>query len=289
MKGREPVSGRPTVVRSIGGRGRGEPALALTRRALLASSFLLPPAVALGAPVAQVYRDAKAPIEARVRDLLARMTLEEKVAQLRCMWFGKTAILDKTGVFVPEKAKAAIPFGIGQIARINDSAGTSRYMETGFRGVEETIALANAIQRYHVEQTRLGIPALFHVETAHGYMGRGATIFPNPPGLASTWDPALVQEAFAVAGREARAGGSTVGLSPVLDLARDPRYGRVEEFFSEDPYLTAQMGIASVRGQQGPRPLAKDKIFVTLKHFVHGQPQGGLNISPSDVSERTLR
>jgi beta-glucosidase len=263
--------------------------LALTRRALLASSFLLAPAVALGAPAAMVYRDPKAPIEARVRDLLARMTLEEKVAQLLCLWLGKSAILGKDEAFSPEKAKAAIPFGIGQMARINDTAATSRMLKTGYRGVEETIALANAVQRYHVEQTRLGIPALFHVETAHGYMGPNATIFPNPPGLASTWDPALVEQAFAVVGREARAGGSTVGLSPVLDLARDPRYGRVEEFFSEDPYLTGQMGIASVRGQQGPRPLAKDKIFVTLKHFVHGQPQGGLNISPSDISERTLR
>jgi beta-glucosidase len=264
--------------------------VALTRRALLASSFFVLPAVARGGPVAVVYRDPRAPIEARVKDLLARMTLEEKVAQLRSMWLGKSQILDKDGVFSPEKAKAAIPDGIGQIARINDTTGTSWFLKTGFRGIAETVALSNAIQRYHVEQTRLGIPALFHVETAHGYMGRNATIFPNPPGLASTWDPDLVEQAFTVAGREARLGGSTVGLSPVLDLARDPRYGRVEEFYSEDPYLTAQMGIASVRGQQGrTRPLAKDRIFVTLKHFVHGAPQGGLNISPADVSERSLR
>jgi beta-glucosidase len=264
--------------------------VALTRRRLLASSFLLSPAVALGAPAAMIYRDPKAPIEARVRDLLARMTLEEKVAQLRCLWLGKGAILDKDGVFSPQKAKTAIPDGIGQIARPNDTTGTSYFMKTGFRGIEETVLLINAIQRHLVEQTRLGIPALFHVETAHGYMGRGATIFPNPPGLASTWDPDLVEQAFTVVGREARLGGSTVGLSPVLDLARDPRYGRVEEFYSEDPYLTGQMGIASVRGQQGrSRPLAKDRIFVTLKHFVHAAPQGGLNISPADISERTLR
>lgn len=263
--------------------------LALTRRALLASSFLVVPAVARGAPAAMIYRDAKAPIEARVRDLLGRMTLDEKVAQLRCMWIGKGAILDHEGGFSPDKAKAAIPNGIGQIARPNDTAGTSWFLKTGFRTAEDTVALVNAIQRFHVEQTRLGIPALFHVETAHGYMGPNATIFPNPPGLASTWDPALVEQAFSVVGREARAAGATVGLSPVLDLARDPRYGRVEEFYSEDPYLTAQMGVASARGQQGPRPLANDRIFVTLKHFVHGQPQGGLNISPSDISERTLR
>lgn len=264
--------------------------LALTRRALLASSIFVMPAVAMGAPAAMIYRDPKAPTEARVHDLLMRMTLEEKVAQLRCMWTSKGEVLDKDGAFSPQKAKAVIPDGIGQMARINDTAGTSNVMKTGYRGVTDAIGMANAVQRYHVEQTRLGIPALFHVETAHGYMGRGATIFPTAPGLASTWDPELVEQAFAVAGREARAGGSTVGLSPVLDLARDPRYGRVEEFFGEDPYLTGQMGIASVHGQQGrTRPLANDKIFVTLKHFVHGPPQGGLNISPADISERTLR
>jgi beta-glucosidase len=99
-----------------------------------------------------------------------------------------------------------------------------------------------------------------------------------------------VEQAFAVVGREARVRGATVALSPVIDLARDPRFGRVEEFFGEDPYLVGQMGIASVRGQQGhARPLAKDKLFVTLKHFVHGAPLGGLNLGPSDVSERTLR
>src|SRR5439155_5278629 len=100
----------------------------------------------------------------------------------------------------------------------------------------------------------------------------------------------LVQQVFSVAAREMRLRGATVALSPVVDLMREPRYGRSEEFFSEDPYLTAQMGIASARGQQGARrPLGKDKVFVTLKHFVHATPQGGINLAPADISERTLR
>lgn len=263
---------------------------AMSRRALLATTILALPTVAMSGPLAPIYRDPKASIEARVRDLLSRMTLEEKVAQLRCMWIGKGAILDKDGVFSAEKAARAILQGIGQIARPNDTAGTPWFMKTGYRHIDDGAAFINAVQKFLVENTRLGIPALFHEETAHGYMARGATIFPIPPALASTWDPPLIEQAFTVVGREARARGVTVGLSPVLDLARDPRYGRVEEFYSEDPYLTGQMGIASVRGQQGvSRPLPKDRIFVTLKHFAHGAPQGGLNISPADVSERTLR
>lgn len=264
--------------------------LALTRRTLLACSILGLPYAAHGAPAGAPYRDPKAPLEMRVRDLLARMTLDEKVAQLGSMWMSKTAIMDKTGAFSPVKAAKNIPHGIGQIGRPNDVAGTTRAKDTGFRGIEETVQFVNAVQRYLVERTRLGIPALFHVEGAHGYMGRNATIFPNPAGLASTFDTDLVEEAFSVAGREARLIGGTVVLGPVLDLARDPRYGRVEEFFSEDPYLTGRMGTAAARGLQGRRrPLQKDRAFVTLKHFVHAVPQSGLNTAPTDVSARGLR
>jgi beta-glucosidase len=262
--------------------------------AVLASVLAVPLAARAqgpgGVPARVPYRDPRAPIAARVRDLLGRMTLEEKAAQLRAMWIGKAAFLDSSGTFSPGKAATALADGIGQIARPGDTFGTPRLRTERMRGLEETVTLVNAIQRHLVERTRLGVPALFHEETAHGYAERGATIFPIPPGLASTWDPPLVEQAFAVAAREARLRGATVALSPVLDLARDPRYGRVEEFFGEDPYLVAQMGIASVRGQQGhARPLAPDKVFVTLKHFVHAVPQGGLNIAPADVSERSLR
>src|SRR5438067_1143673 len=231
--------------------------LARVRGALLAAALaapvLVPPAAARAQPPADVpgaptarppsgatYRDPRAPIETRVRDLLGRMTLEEKAAQLRALWFGKSAFLDTVGAFSPAKAATALADGIGQIARPGDTFGTSRMRTETFRGVEETVALVNAIQGHLVERTRLGIPALFHEETAHGLAERNATIFPVPPALASTWDPPLVEQAFAVAAREARLRGATVALSPVLDLARDPRYGRVEELFGEDPYLVAQ-------------------------------------------------
>lgn len=261
----------------------------ISRRALLASSILAAPAMALAAPLLPVYRDPRAPAEVRVRDLLSRMTLEEKVAQMQAIWWEKQTILSPDGNFSPEKAAGVMPNGIGQLGRPSDNVGTPRLSKTTFRTVEDTVRLVNDVQRYLVEKTRLGIPALFHEETAHGLAAGGATIFPIPPALASTWDPVLVEQAFTVVGREARVRGATVALSPVLDLARDPRFGRVEEFFGEDPYLVGQMGVASVRGQQGPRPLGKDKVFVTLKHFVHGAPQGGLNLAPADIGERTLR
>ncbi len=265
--------------------------IAFTRRTLLAATILaLPERAGAQSAAGMIYRDHKAPTEARVRDLLDRMTLEEKAAQLCSIWTGKAMLIDPNGAFSPEKAAKVLVNGIGQVARPGDTFGTSRFRTEAFRTLEETVALTNAIQRHLVERTRLGIPALFHEETAHGLMARDATVFPTPPALASTWDPTLVEQVFSVAGREARIRGATVALSPVLDLARDPRYGRVEEFFGEDPYLVAQMGIASVRGQQGrSRPLGKDKVFVTLKHFVHAVPQGGLNLAPAEMSERTLR
>ena len=262
--------------------------LLLGRRELLASTFLMMAAPAFAA-TGPLYRDRSAPIDMRVRDLLGRMTLEEKVAQMQCVWFSKGRLLNADGNLSPEKAQVAIPNGIGQIGRPSDTAGTPLYTQTSFRSVESTVAFVNDVQRYLVEKTRLGIPALFHEETAHGYAAKDATVFPIPPGLASTWDPALVEQVFTVTAREARSRGATVALSPVLDLMREPRFGRSEEFFSEDPYLTGQMGIASVRGQQGrARPLAADKTFVTLKHLIHGAPQGGLNLAPAEASERAL-
>lgn len=263
-------------------------AFALSRRALLASGALLAfqPALAATGPL---YRDRRAPVDDRVRDLLSRMTLEEKVAQMRSVWTSKGEFLNGDGSFSAEKADKSLLQGIGQIGRPADNFGTSRMFKSWFREQDDTAPLINAIQRFLVEKTRLGIPALFHEETAHGYQARGATIFPIPPALGSTWDPDLVEQVFAVTAREARARGVTVALGPVIDLMRDPRWGRMEEFFGEDPHLVARMGEASVRGQQGPRPLGPDKVFVTLKHFVHGSPQGGLNKAPADMSERTLR
>lgn len=263
--------------------------LSITRRTLLATSMLALVAPAFAASPAS-YKDANAPVVERVADLLARMTLDEKVAQLRSMWGEKKAIYDAKGDFSRTAAKRVMPHGIGQMARPSDYRGLPRWDNDPYRTIGNTVAFVNAVQRYLVEETRLGIPSLFHDELAHGLLAGDATVFPGPLGLASTWDRGLVEQVFTVAAREARSRGATVALTPVIDLLRDPRYGRAEEFFGEDPYLVGQMGVAAVRGLQGrTRPLAKDRVFSTLKHFVHAVPQGGLNIGPADLGERALR
>jgi beta-glucosidase-like glycosyl hydrolase len=196
----------------------------------------------------------------------------------------------RNGQILSREAKIALPNGIGQIGRPSDKAGTNKFATERFRNPDDAVALINDMQRFAVEQTRLGIPLLFHEETAHGLAVKGATMLPTPTGLGSTWDPDLVEQGFALVGRQARLRGITVGLSPVLDLLRDPRWGRSEEFFGEDPFHVGEMGAAAVRGLQGPsRPIAPDRVFAMLKHFVHGTPQNGLNVGPSDMSERTLR
>jgi beta-glucosidase len=262
----------------------------LTRRTLLTATGLAVAFPALGAPQ-PAYKRSSAPTAERVRDLLNRMTLDEKVAQLCSLWMNKGSIMDRqTLAFVPAKAAQVIPHGIGQIGRPSDTAGSSHFETKSFREPEDAVAFVNAVQRYAVERTRLGIPVLFHEEMAHGLAVKGATSFPSPPALGSTWDPALVEQCFAVAARQARRRGVTVGLSPVLDLVRDPRWGRSEEMFGEDPIHVAAMGAAVVKGLQGSaRPIDSDHIFATLKHFIHGTPQNGLNTGPSDTSERTLR
>lgn len=264
----------------------------LDRRSLLASVAALVAAPAFAAEHV-VYRDPKAPVALRVADLLRRMTVEEKVAQLCCLWFSKGLIMDvKTGAFSPEKAAIAMKDGLGHIAKPSDTAGLpfSVFVDNAFREPDDAIVFTNAVQRFAVEKTRLGIPVLFHEETAHGLLAKGATSFPIPTGLASTWDSELVEQVFTHVARQTRLRGVCVGFSPVLDLIRDPRWGRSEEFFGEDPYLVGEIGTAAVWGLQGrTRPIAKDRIFATLKHFVHGTPLNGLNTGPSDMSERALQ
>lgn len=232
-----------------------------------------------------LYRQANAPIDARVTDLLSRMTLEEKVAQLVAIWSRKRDIQDAQGRFDPTKAQALIGAGIGQVARPSEIAGG------GSRPAHDAASFVNAVQKWLIENTRLGIPAMFHEEALHGLVAPGGTHFPVPIGLASTWDPALIERLMSVAALEARARGVHHVLSPVVDLGRDPRWGRIEETYGEDPYLVTQMGVAAVRGYQGTSlPLAANKVFATLKHFAgHGSHEGGINTAPPLVSERLLR
>jgi len=226
------------------------------------------------------YKDPRLSVEQRVADLLSRMTLEEKVAQTQALWQKKALIMDEKGQFAPAKAAAVLRHGMGQITRPSEK-----------KGPREMAEFTNAIQRWVIENTRLGIPVMFHEECLHGHAAPKGTHFPQAIALASTWNPALVEEVFTAVAREVRARGARQALTPVLDLARDPRWGRVEETYGEDPYLTAQIGLACIRGFQGQGPaLAKDRIFATLKHFAaHGQPEAGTNAGPVSVGERLLR
>lgn len=214
------------------------------------------------------YRDASLPIDKRVEDILSRMTLEEKIAQLSSVWFSELADESHTEepVLQAEKARSRIPFGIGQITAL---ASRSPYRP------REVARAANQIQRFLVEETRLGIPAILHDECCSGLMARGAAVFPQMIGLASTWEPELVEEITRVIRSQMRAVGLHQGLAPILDVTRDPRWGRVEETFGEDPYLAASMGTAYVRGLQGVD--LRQGVAATGKHFAaHGMPEGGL-------------
>jgi beta-glucosidase len=255
--------------------------------ALVVTPFLL-----AGEP-APIYKDASRPVPQRVEDLVRRMTLEEKVAQMLTVWNSKTAIVDAALQIDPAKLKARYPHGLGQLARPSDATGPASPRTTKGRDPKQTVELVNAVQRYAMNDTRLGIPVLFHEEGLHGYAALGATSFPQAIALASSWDPDLVRDVNAITAREIRARGVHLALTPVVDIARDPRWGRIEETFGEDPHLVAELGVAAVEGLQGisrARTLAPGKVFATLKHLTgHGQPESGTNVGPAPVSERELR
>ena len=232
------------------------------------------------------YRNPALTPDERTADLLARMTLEEKVAQMLGVWRKKAeTLVDDQGRFDPAKAAAhfADGHGLGQVGRPSDAGGglTARLMAE----------CTNAIQRFFVERSRLGIPVIFHEECLHGHAAPEGTSFPQPIGLGATFDPDLVERLYTMTAAEVRARGTHQALTPVVDVARDPRWGRVEETFGEDPYLVARMGVAAVRGFQGDASFAgKPRVIATLKHFAaHGQPESGTNCAPVNVSARVLR
>ncbi len=232
------------------------------------------------------YKNPGLPVEQRVADLLSRMTLEEKVAQLTCLWAERPQVGPQTdfsndrGDFSPEKARLVMKYGIGQIARQRER-----------KGPREGAVFANAVQKWLIENSRLGIPAIFHDEILHGHMAQGSTSFPQPIALASSWDPDFISKVFTVAALETRARGSHQVLGPNLDVAREPRWGRTEETYGEDPYLVSRMAVAIIKALQGSGPgVDGDHIIATAKHFAaHGQPEGGTNIAPANYSERVLR
>jgi beta-glucosidase len=232
------------------------------------------------------YRNANLPAAKRAEDLLARMTLEEKAAQMMCVWQTKTeCLVDADGNFDLAKARKAFKQGrgLGQVGRVSD-AGKGK----DARAMAE---LTNAIQRFFIENSRLGIPVIFHEECLHGHAAVGGTSFPQPIALGGTFNPELVEALFTMTAAEARLRGTHQALTPVVDVAREPRWGRVEETYGEDPYLVSRMGIAAVRGFQGDATFGdKRRVIATLKHFAaHGQPEGGVNCAPANVSLRLLR
>ncbi|WP_336958125.1 glycoside hydrolase family 3 N-terminal domain-containing protein [Sphingobium aquiterrae] len=263
---------------------------------LFASTSLAATTPAFAKAGGPLYKDATAPIDLRVRDLLGRMTLEEKVGQIIALWSTKAEIMDDL-TFSAAKASKAYPNSFGQITRPSDRRGAPNgSTQAGgvgarWRTPADTVAFIAAVQTWAVNETRLGIPVLFHEESLHGYMATDATMFPMAIGLAGSFDRALMQEVQSVIAREVRARGVHLALSPVVDIARDPRWGRIEETFGEDPYLCGEMGVAAVHGLQGEgKTLAPGHVFATLKHMTgHGQPQSGENIGPAPISERELR
>lgn len=242
---------------------------------------------------APIYKNPGTSAAKRVKDLLARMTLEEKAAQMVGVWQGKAQkLVDADGAFDHSKARAAFKagHGLGQVGRPNDAGGPPSTPELGLNA-RRMAELTNAIQKFFLEESRLGIPVIFHEECLHGLAAKDATSFPQPIGLGATFNPALVESLYAMAACEARIRGTHQALTPVVDVARDPRWGRVEETYGEDPYLNTQLGIAAVRGFQGNATFKdKKRVIATLKHFAgHGQPESGQNCAPVNVSERLLR
>ena len=212
-----------------------------------------------------------------VDELVRRMTLDEKLAQLGCVWV--TALV-RDGAFDRAAARTHLAHGIGHVTRIGAS--------TGLRPAESA-ALMNEIQRFAVEETRLGIPVVVHEESTAGYCAREATVFPQAIGLASTWDEDLVREVADVIRQQLRAVGARHTLAPVLDVARDPRWGRVEETYGEDPYLVGRIGTSYVRGIQGGLS-GTLSVIATGKHFLgYGLPEGGMNHAPVQLGPRELR
>lgn len=241
------------------------------------------------------YKNPELPVEDRVADLLDRMTVEEKLGQLLCPlgWpmYEKHETLDGASVGVSGKYRDFIDRQHGGMlwAVFRADPWTQKTLDNGLNPRLAAEAY-NALQHYAIDSTRLGIPIIFAEEAPHGHMAIGTTVFPTSIGLASTWDRELITSVGRTIAGELRAQGGHIGYGPVIDLAREPRWSRVEETYGEDTYLTSEMAAAMVRGTS-PEHNGWDKgIISTLKHFVaYGVPEGGHNGNPSNVGERDLR
>jgi beta-glucosidase len=231
-----------------------------------------------------IYKDPTAPTEARVKDLIGRMTVEEKARQLD-MYFGCEDFLDPEQYTGRTHAKPEAVFNTQRAAKNLGSLGAGSVHDLYPRA-----QLYNIVQAWIMKSNRLGIPAIFIEEGLHGYMDNDETVFPQSINLAATWNPELARRTGEAIAAQARANGVDMILGPVLDVARDPRWGRVEEDFGEDPYLTGRLGLAYVEGMQGDSLNTDHTVIAEPKHFAgHGSPEGGLNMSPVHAGEREVR
>ncbi len=225
------------------------------------------------------YKNTKLSPRERAMDLISHLSIEEKACQLMAVWDGIPFPYDAD--FLKDTAKLRSVFGNG----VNS-------VQPAFTDLKTTVEARNTIQKYLLEKTRWGIPAIFVDEGQHGLMRPDATSFPQAIGLACSWDPELFRKVYAAIAHEMRSRGTHHVLSPVIDVCRDPRWGRVEETYGEDPYLNGVLGVAAVRGFQGTSTgrIGPENVAATLKHFTgHGQPEGGINQAPANLSLRVLR
>jgi beta-glucosidase len=219
----------------------------------------------------ELYKDPKQPIEARVEDLLSRMTLEEKVAQL-CGDLPASFI--EEGKVNTELLKEKFPDGHGRF---------TQYSIVGLVNPEQIAKISNTVQRYFVEETRLGIPVALQTENLCGYPAAGGTLFPAMINMGCTWEPELAEKMSKIIGEESRSVGITSAMSPVIDVVQDPRWGRTYETFGEDPYLISQFGNHYVKGMQ------EQGVSCIAKHFLgYSSTQGGLNTSACRMGKREL-
>ena len=225
------------------------------------------------------YKNLNLSAAERAADLLSYMTIEEKAAQLMGVFID--GINDFDEEFFKDDKKVVEVFGKG-VHSVHPS----------FYGIKKTIDIRNRIQKYLLENTRLGIPAIFVDEGQHGIMRKEATVFPQAIAISCSWNIELIEKMYSVVAYEMRSRGTHLALTPVVDVCRDPRWGRVDETYGEDPYLCAQIGTAAVKGLQGSAngTVMEKNVAATLKHFVgHGEPEGGINRGPTNFPERILR
>ena len=255
---------------------------------ILALTFL---AFSVNAKEKYPYQDASLHPSVRAQDLLSRMTLEEKVGQLVCLMGWDSYVRNGNKITVSDKYKHEVDsLHVGMYwAVFRADPWTQKTLDNGLNPALAAEA-ANAMQRYAIEHSRLGIPIFLAEEAPHGHMAIGTTVFPTGLGMAATWDPELMEQTGAVIGKEIRLQGGHISYGPVLDLAREPRWSRVEETMGEDPYLSSKMAAEMVYGLGGGDLSLPYSTIATLKHFIaYGVSEGGQNGARSIVGPRELK